>query len=100
MTYASIKKTSDNTCENLVADNCLLSLSNLCFLTQEINNIREWHSKATEQKVEPSKPKISQSAKAAAGKIGEIMRAALQAPGRVGTAIANKVQGKKEGQGR
>lgn len=69
-------------------------------LTQEINNIREWHSKATEQKVEPSKPKISQSAKAAASKVGDIMRAALQAPGRVGTAIANKVQGKKEGQGR
>lgn len=43
---------------------------------------------------------ISQSAKAAAGKIGEIMQAALKAPGRVGAAIANKIQGKKEGQSR
>jgi hypothetical protein len=65
-------------------------------LTQEAKNIREWHS----TKVAPSKPKISQRAKAAAGKIGEVMQAALKAPGRAVAAVANKVQGKKEGPSR
>ena len=66
-------------------------------LTQEAKNIGEWHSKAEKAQGGPSKPKISQVAKAAASKIGEVMQAALKAPGRVGTAIANKLQGKGHG---
>lgn len=67
-------------------------------LTQETKNIKEWHDKAQHTKGEPSKPKISQSAKAAAGKIGEMMQAALKAPGRLGAAVVQKVKG--QGQSR
>lgn len=43
---------------------------------------------------------IKHDTKAAASQIGNTMKAALKAPGRVGAAIANKVQGKDKGQSR
>ena len=67
-------------------------------LNQEMRNIENWHDKAQQAKVAPSKPKIPQSAKAAASKIGEVMQAALKAPGRLGAAVVQKVKG--QGQSR